>query len=117
VLWLQGCGRRGLTCAAVDIDKSGPDKAGPDKAGPTGRAVDGGAVSIATDDDFYDLIRLCAFGQDWNQSLKAAKKYLAGGAIPHRTQAYALSVNAMVRLNDLDGAVGAGAGDVAGCAV
>ena len=95
-----------LACDAVDIDKSGPDKAGPDKAGPVGKLTDGGAVSIATDEDQYDLIRLCALGQDWNQSLKAAKKYLAGGAVPHRTQAYALSVNAMVRLNDLDGAVG-----------
>ena len=95
-----------LTCDAVDIDKTGPDKAGPDKAGPAGKAADGGALSIATDEDLYDLIRLCALGQDWNQSLKAAKKYLAGGAAPHRTQAYALSVNAMVRLNDLDGAVG-----------
>ena len=97
-----------LACDAVDIDKTGLDKPGPDKAGPTGRAPDGGALSIATDEDLYDLIRLCALGQDWNQSLKAAKKYLAGGAAPHRTQAYALSVNAMVRLNDLDGAVGAG---------
>ena len=105
-----------LACDAVDIDmsgldkagpdKAGPDKAGPDKAGPAGRAADGAAVSIATDDDLYDLIRLCALGQDWNQSLKAAKKYLAVEDAPHRTQAYALSVNAMVRLNDLDGAVG-----------
>ena len=35
----------------------------------------------------------------------AAKKYLASGAAGHRSQAYSLSINALVRMNDLDGAV------------
>jgi thiol-disulfide isomerase/thioredoxin len=62
-------------------------------------------VSVTTDEDLYDLIRLCALGQDWNPSLAAAKKYLAGGAVAHRSQAYSLSINALVHINDLDGAV------------
>lgn len=57
------------------------------------------------DDDLYDLIRLCALGQDWNKTNAAALKYIAGGAEIHRAQAYAMSVDALVRMNDVAGAV------------
>jgi thiol-disulfide isomerase/thioredoxin len=62
-------------------------------------------VILADGEDLFDLIRLCALGQDWNKSHDAAVKYLASNAAPHRTQAYAMSINALVHVNDLEGAV------------
>jgi thiol-disulfide isomerase/thioredoxin len=56
-------------------------------------------------DDVYDLARLCTFGQGWNEANTAALDYVASRAEEHRTQAYALSVNALVHLNALDLAV------------
>jgi thiol-disulfide isomerase/thioredoxin len=53
-------------------------------------------------DDLYDLARLCSFGQDWNAANTAALDYAAGGAEPHRAQAYALSMNALVHINAVD---------------
>jgi hypothetical protein len=89
-----------MACDAVALDKPRADA--PESPGKP--AVEN-SVSVTTDEDLYDLIRLCALGQDWNPSLAAAKKYLAGGATAHRSQAYSLSINAFVHINDLDGAV------------
>ncbi len=89
-----------VACAAVVIEQPAPGKPGPDA-----KAAGGNPIRVTTDEDLYDLIRLCALGQDWNQSLAAAKKYLAGGAVAHRSQAYSLSISALVHTNDLDGAV------------
>lgn len=55
-----------------------------------------------TGEDLYDLARLCALGQHWEGTNKAAQQYITSGADAHRTQAYALSVNAMVHLNAID---------------
>jgi hypothetical protein len=57
-------------------------------------------------DDLYDLARLCSFGQDWNAANTAALDYVAGGLDPHRAQAYALSMNALVHIDAVDLAVG-----------
>jgi thiol-disulfide isomerase/thioredoxin len=56
-------------------------------------------------DDLYELARLCSFGQDWNDANTAATRYIDSKAEPWRAQAYALSINAMVRLNGVDLAV------------
>ena len=56
-------------------------------------------------DDLYDLARLCALGQDWGGANAAALAYVASHAEPHRAQAYALSVNALVHINAIDVAV------------
>ena len=56
-------------------------------------------------DDLYDLIRLCALGQDWEKANAAAQAYIASKLEPHRAQAYALAVNAMVHMNAMDLAV------------
>lgn len=53
-------------------------------------------------DDLYDLARLCSFGQDWNAANTAALDYVRGGLEPHRAQAYALSMNALVHINAVD---------------
>src|SRR3984957_20594153 len=55
-------------------------------------------------DDLYDLAHLCAFGQDWSPANEAALKYvaMAGWEDPHLTQAYAISVSALVHINALD---------------
>jgi hypothetical protein len=56
-------------------------------------------------DDLYDLARLCSFGQDWNAANTAALNYVRGGLEPHRAQAYALSMNALVHIDAVDLAV------------
>jgi thiol-disulfide isomerase/thioredoxin len=56
-------------------------------------------------DDLYDLARLCALGQEWNATNTAALDYVASHLEAHRTQAYALSVNALVHINAIDLAV------------
>ncbi|KAA6464555.1 peroxiredoxin family protein [Acidobacteria bacterium AB60] len=56
-------------------------------------------------DDLYDLARLCSLGQDWNAANTAATRYLDSRAEPHRTQAFALSINALMHLNGADLAV------------
>ena len=53
-------------------------------------------------DDLYDLIRLCALGQDWQNANAAAQVYIASRLEPHRAQAYALAINAMVHMNAVD---------------
>lgn len=53
-------------------------------------------------DDLYDLARLCALGQDWNNANAAALAYIASKQEPHQAQAYALSVNALVHMNAVD---------------
>ncbi|UWZ83507.1 peroxiredoxin family protein [Occallatibacter riparius] len=55
--------------------------------------------------DLYDLARLCSLGQDWNAANTAATRYLDSRAEPFRTQAYALSINALMHLNGTDLAV------------
>lgn len=50
-------------------------------------------------DDLFELARLCAFGQDWNDANSAATRYMDSRADPHRAQAFALSINALVHLN------------------
>jgi thiol-disulfide isomerase/thioredoxin len=56
-------------------------------------------------DDLYDLARLCALGQDWNQAYAVAQDYIAALDNTHRTQAYAISVSALVHIHDIDTAV------------
>jgi len=56
-------------------------------------------------DDLYDLARLCSLGQDWDSANTAATRYLDSRAEPHRTQAFALSMNALMHLNGTDLAV------------
>jgi len=58
-----------------------------------------------TGDDLYDLARLCALGQDWENANAAAQAYVASKLEPHRAQAYALAINAMVHMNAIDLAV------------
>jgi thiol-disulfide isomerase/thioredoxin len=56
-------------------------------------------------DDLYDLARLCAFGQDWNQAYAVAQDYIAALDNTHRAQAYVISVSALVHIHDIDAAV------------
>jgi thiol-disulfide isomerase/thioredoxin len=56
-------------------------------------------------EDLFNLARLCNFGQDWNDANTAALNYLDSRAEEHRTQAYALSMNALVHINAIDQAV------------
>lgn len=58
-----------------------------------------------TGDDLYDLARLCSLGQDWNGANTAASRYLDSRAEPHRAQAYALSMNALLKMNGVDLAI------------
>jgi thiol-disulfide isomerase/thioredoxin len=53
-------------------------------------------------DDLYDLIRLCALGQDWEKANAAAQAYIASKQEAHRAQAYALAINAMVHMDTID---------------
>jgi thiol-disulfide isomerase/thioredoxin len=55
--------------------------------------------------DLYDLARLCSLGQDWNAANTAATRYLDSRAEPYRTQAFALSISALMHLNGADLAV------------
>jgi thiol-disulfide isomerase/thioredoxin len=63
------------------------------------------SIKMAGEQDLYDLIRLCALGQDWTKSNTAALTYIASGADPHRAQAYAMSLNALTHMNDLEDGV------------
>ena len=56
-------------------------------------------------DNLYDLAHLCAFGQDWSSANAAATRYIASHAEPHRAQAYALSVNALMHMGETEKAV------------
>lgn len=56
-------------------------------------------------DNLYDLVRLCALGQDWEKANTAAQVYIRSKSEPHRAQAYALSINAMVHMGAVDLAV------------
>lgn len=56
-------------------------------------------------DDLYDLAHLCAFGQDWDGANAAATLYIARNDPAHRTQAYALSVSALVHQHAMDAAM------------
>lgn len=56
-------------------------------------------------DDLYDLARLCALGQDWNQAYAVAQDYIAALENTHRAQAYVISVSALVHIHDIDTAV------------
>jgi hypothetical protein len=56
-------------------------------------------------DDLYDLARLCAFGQDWNQAFTVAQDYIAALDNNHRAQAFAIRVSALVHIHDIDTAV------------
>ena len=62
----------------------------------------GGKWEDYAGDDLYELTRLCALGQDWEKANAAAQAYIASKQEPHRAQAYALSVNAMVHMNAID---------------
>ncbi len=53
-------------------------------------------------DDLFDLARLCSFGQSWNEANTAATRYIDSRAEPHRAQAYAMSMNALVHLGGMD---------------
>jgi len=49
-------------------------------------------------EDLYDFARLCSLGQDWTGANSAATRYVDSHAQPHRTQAYVLSMNALMHL-------------------
>ncbi len=49
-------------------------------------------------DDLYDYARLCSLGQNWGEANNAATRYIDSHAEPHRAQAYALTMNALVHL-------------------
>jgi thiol-disulfide isomerase/thioredoxin len=68
-------------------------------------ACDNAVAEGMPNEDLYDLIRLCALGQDWVRTKAIAQQYLATGDETHRAQAYAMSVNSQVHINDLEGAV------------
>ena len=55
-----------------------------------------------TGDDLYDFARLCTFAQSWVVANNAASRYLDSRAEPHRTQAYALSMNALMHMGSKD---------------
>ncbi len=57
-------------------------------------------------DDLYNLMRLCAFGQDWNGANTVAQAYLASHEEEHRAQAYAVSVSSLFHIKAVDLAVG-----------
>jgi thiol-disulfide isomerase/thioredoxin len=63
------------------------------------------SIGMADGQDLYDLIRLCALGQDWTRSNTAAVKYIASGADPHRAQAYAMSLNALTHMTATEDAI------------
>ena len=63
------------------------------------------SIKMAGEQDLYDLIRLCALGQDWTKSNTAALTYIASGADAHRAQAYAMSLNALTHMTDTEDAV------------
>jgi thiol-disulfide isomerase/thioredoxin len=63
------------------------------------------SIGMADGQDLYDLIRLCALGQDWTRSNTAAVKYIASGEDAHRAQAYAMSLNALTHMNATEDAV------------
>ncbi|HTF65499.1 MAG TPA: hypothetical protein VK638_22725 [Edaphobacter sp.] len=56
-------------------------------------------------DDLYDLERLCALGQDWSATNLAAARYLAGGSEMHRAHSYAMSIDALIHIDDIAHAV------------
>lgn len=56
-------------------------------------------------DDLYNFARLCAFGQDWEGANDAALAYIASREAEHRTQAYAITVSALVHMRAVDLAV------------
>ena len=59
-------------------------------------------------EDLYNLARLCAFGQDWNDANTVALDYVASREDEHRAQAYAISVSALVHMRAVDLAVKTG---------
>ena len=63
------------------------------------------SIKMAGEQDLYDLIRLCALGQDWTKSNTAALTYIASGADAHRAQAYAMSLNALTHMSDTEDGV------------
>jgi thiol-disulfide isomerase/thioredoxin len=65
-------------------------------------ACEAGRVEEYAGDDLYDFARLCALGQDWTNANAAALAYVARKLEKHRTQAYALSVNALVHMDAVD---------------
>jgi hypothetical protein len=56
-------------------------------------------------DDLYNLARLCAFGQDWDDANTAALDYVASHEEEHKAQAYAISISALVHMKAIDLAV------------
>ena len=70
-------------------------------------ACDSAKPDSYTGDDLYDLARLCALGQDWNQANTVAQAYIAGPAASHRAQAYAIRISALIHTNAIDTAVAA----------
>lgn len=58
-----------------------------------------------TGDDLYDLAHLCSLGQDWNGAETAATRYIDSHAETYQAQAFAVKVNALVRLNGAKEAV------------
>jgi hypothetical protein len=68
-------------------------------------ACDKATIEGMANEDLYDLIRLCALGQDWIKTNAVALQYLATGDETHRAQAYAMSVNSQVHVHDMEGAV------------
>jgi hypothetical protein len=56
-------------------------------------------------EDLYELARLCSLGQQWGAANTIALQYIASGAEAHRTQAYILSMNSLMRAGDTIAAI------------
>lgn len=63
-----------------------------------GEACAQGKPEDYSGDDLYDYARLCSLGQNWGEANNAATRYVDSHAEPHRAQAYALTMNALVHL-------------------
>jgi hypothetical protein len=63
------------------------------------------APASVTDDDLYQLARVCSFGQQWNAADAAANAYITSPSQRYKAHAYAIRVNALLNLKDTPMAV------------
>ncbi len=58
------------------------------------------APNSVSNDDLYQLARVCSFGLQWNAADAAANAYIRSGGQPYQAHAYAIRVNALLNLKD-----------------
>lgn len=63
------------------------------------------AAASVTDDDLYQLARVCLVGQRWNDADAAASAYIKSASQPYQAHAYAIRVNALLNVKDTTMAV------------